>query len=279
MKVTSAIGAVVLLILAFSIAYIPLLLSSYPTYTPLWKGRDKVVRSFSLPRDLVAGVRYVNFNVYVRAGMIYCNLTDTPMLYKILFKQSIDSPKPIVSYIRNKEAMDVKVFALSGDVKITLNRNYLYNSSVEVETGGINFILSQESTFNHVELRVKYAGAVSVTLLDNASFNSLLVSVNTGGTTLLVDGTSFRGFGRAYLEVKVGEASTFIKGEPEFGVRILASVEIGDVFINPKGFASKKSLTSCVLKTRSYEKSVNRVDFVVKVGLGAVSINKPLILL
>ncbi|HID17267.1 TPA: hypothetical protein EYP26_03145 [Candidatus Bathyarchaeota archaeon] len=278
MKVKSVIGGIALSILILSSIQVLFLVKSYRVKEPFQEVKEgEILRKFRLEGKDVKGIKYVNLNFMLRVGGVYFNVTEGAFIYEMAFKQAVDSPEPFISRVKEGDRLDVKVFAFSGNVKILLSKKYVYNGSFEVEAGGMDFMIPDGANLDSLHLKVKFAGGVSIRILDNASFRRLLVEVNTGGVALVTSASSFKGLGEVVCETKVGGISIYV-GKPKFGVRIFGEVEVGETMVNPKGLSIvKRNLKGFTAVTENYESEANKLDFVLKVGLGGISVNEPLV--
>ncbi|NWG08753.1 MAG: hypothetical protein HXX80_00295 [Nitrososphaerales archaeon] len=277
MRVNTIVGGIIITILLVSVVYAfasPII--SGPIFLT---GDDKarVTIEYSLNSTQMPGISYVNLNFTLKSGGIEVNFTDDiELIYKFVFRQDPSVGEPNITNIKLNSELLVDVMAESGDVRVTLGSNYIYNCNMSVGAGGVAATLSNSTNLGYLNLIVTYAGGVSVDILDEASFDFLNLMVNTGGVRLHIDANSLGKNCSVYSEVKVGGmiVDSLLLGT-DLGCRVRASVDIGGIFLNTVDFTKiEESANKVEIISSNYTIASTKIDIDVFLGLGGGMVNE-----
>ncbi|MEM3382909.1 MAG: hypothetical protein QXL52_00405 [Nitrososphaerales archaeon] len=277
MKGNTITGGIIITILLTSIIFT--FTSSIFLESPIKFGEDVsgVIRTYTLVSEDVPGAKHINLNFTVKAGRIYINFTDdSNLIYKFVFKQDKEAKRPNIENITFNNGLLVNVMAESGDIKITLGNNYIYNGTLRVGLGGITARFSNYSNIEFFDLSAIYAGGVLVDIEDGASFDNFNLRVNSGGITIQIKANSLKKSSNISARVELG--GVIINSIPvgmNLGSRLRAIADIGGVSINPGNFSIiKQTANEVEIMTNNYLMAPTKLDIEIFTGLGGTLINK-----
>ena len=280
MKAKTVIGGIIFVILLTSVVFAflsPIVLG------PLIRFEEgvKVTRIYSLTSDKALGVDYVSLNFTVKAGGIDINFTDdSDLVYKFVFKQDQGVAEPFIENSTMDDMLLVNVFAESGDVKVTFGNNYIYNGTLRVNLGGISAKLSKDSNVSRLDLATVYTGGILVEVSNNASFDHLNIKVNTGGIIMRMQAEALERNSSIFARVEVG--GVIIDSIPKgtsLGSRLRASADIGGISLNLGDFIPiKETVNEVEIWTNNYLVAPIKLEIDIFTGLGGSMINQPFFL-
>ncbi|MGQ9719047.1 MAG: hypothetical protein ACUVWK_04320 [Nitrososphaerales archaeon] len=277
MRANTIVGGMIIAILLASVAYAfasPII--SGPIF-PTGDDKARVTIEHSLNSTQMPGISYVNLNFTLKSGGIEINFTDdVELIYKFVFRQDPIIGVPNITNTKLNGDLLVDVMAKSGDVRVTLGSNYIYNCNMSVGAGGVTATLSNSTNLGYLNLIVTYAGGISVDILDEASFDYLDMIVNTGGVRLHIDANNLEKNCSVYSEVTVGGiiVDSLLVGT-DLGCRVRTSVDIGGIFLNTVDFTKiKESANEVEIISSNYPIASTKIDIDIFLGLGGGMVNE-----
>lgn len=280
MTAKTVIGGIVFVILLTSVIFTflsPIILG------PLIRFEEgaKVTKTYSLTGDKVPGVDYVNLNFTIQAGGIDINFTDdNDLVYRFVFKQDQGVAEPFVENSTVGNKLFINVFAESGDAKVIFGNSYIYNGTLKVGVGGITAKLSEDSNVSRFDLTTIYAGGVSIEVSNNSSFEHLNVGVNAGGIIMHLEAENLERNSSISARVEVG--GIIIGSMPNgtsLGSKLRAFADIGGISLNPGDLiVLKDTMKEVEIMTDNYPLAPIRLDIDIFTGLGGSMINQPFFL-
>ncbi|MCP8307730.1 MAG: hypothetical protein H3Z53_01515 [archaeon] len=280
MRANTIIGGIIIAILLASVIFAfasPIVLGPLIRFE---EDRNKVFRTYSLTDAEVSGVDYVSLNFTVKTGGIDVNFTDeSNLIYRFVFKQDQGVAEPYIENVTVDNKLLVKVMAESGDVKVTFGNNYTYDGTLKVGLGGIVAKLSKDSNVEFFDLVTMYAGGVSVEVYDDTSFDHLNIRVNAGGIMMRIEAENLERNSSISARVEVGGVmiGSIPKGT-SFGSRLRAFADIGGISLNRGDLTViKETVNEVEIMTDNYPIAPTKLDIEIFTGLGGSLINQPLL--
>jgi len=279
MKANTVIGGIIFAILLCSIIYAFTAPIISGPIIPIDGDETRVRRVYSLNDTQFPGVDYVNFNLTIKAGGLDVNFTDdSNLLYKLIFEQNEGDEAPLIKNVTLGNELFVNVTADSGNVKAIFGNRCNYSGALRVGAGGISAILSENSNIYSFDLVILYVGALSIDILDNASFSNLNTKVNTGGIILHIGAEILKKNSTIHSVVEVGGVIVDkLPNKPSLGIKLIALVDLGGKILNRDNFVIiKETNTECDIRSTAYLTAPNKLDIEIFTGAGGVIINQPI---
>ncbi len=281
MRANTVIGGIILAILLSSVVYAFVAPIISGPIIPIYVDGAKVRNVYSLNATQAPGVNYVDLNFTIKAGGLDINFTDdSNLIYKFVFEQDEGVAAPSITNVTVGNKLLVNVTADSGNVKAIFGNNYNYSGALRLGAGGISAVLSEDSNVDSLDLVVKYAGGLSVEILDNASFNHLNTRVNTGGIILSINATTLERNSTISSVVEVGGVIVDkLPNEPSLGIELTALVDLGGKTLNLDNYdIIIDTPNECKIRSTNYLTAPTKLDIDIFTGAGGVMINQPFFL-
>ena len=278
MRTNTIIGGIIFVILLSSIVYIFIAPFVYRPIIFIDGEGTKVTREYSLNATQVPGVENVNLNFTIKAGGLDVAFTnDSNLVYWFIFEQDEGEAAPSLTNITVGNELFVNVTSDSGNVKATFGNYYNYSGTLEVGAGGISAVLSEVAHIDSLDLVATYVGGIFIEILNNASFDHLNTTVNTGGIILRIQAETLGKNSTLSSIVEVGGVLVeSLPNEPTLGIELNALIDLGGISVNRDNFSIfKETDTECEMRSTDYLTAPKKLDINIFTGAGGILINQP----